>query len=422
MKEEAHSRRRESDLHERECESLRQRMDLYDLSSLLLPIFRIVELKVPNFFPDYLAKGPITWLLDFPIMLKQAFPQLEDFDFSDPSHSGWLQLMVKKCIGKAWQQKYPLSNRCDNLLWDPCQPLDNNRSGTVIFAPNTFQAELVLSLLDYWDLLYRNVLCDKYKSSLRESIELDNESCVALTVSDAEYLLNSALHNWACVDSPLRVAAMKKAGGYLNRLTVEILMAEESRVYDFAKSFEALSEDLVELKKMKDQAREKRTILKYRMNKCKELEDVIFDEVTEATEECPCFKVSRTYDEFNYIFPYVKDGGDINDLRRVKWYFKKTNSLTLYARRWSEVEAVKIELDDIKRGIKEREGFADLRAGECFHLRWLPCEALRSHIYSLKRLSLLGHFPKGLKDKKDNRLSISVFSAATKAGILMGDS
>jgi hypothetical protein len=79
---------------------------------------------------------------------------------------------------------------------------------------------------------------------------------VALTVSDAEYSLNSALHNWACVDSPLRVAAMKKAEGYLNRpiaFTVEISMAEESRVNDFVKSFEALSEDLVELKKIKDQ-------------------------------------------------------------------------------------------------------------------------------------------------------------------------
>jgi hypothetical protein len=104
LKEEALQPRREIDLREREWKSLRQRMDLYDLSSLLLPIFRIVELKVPNLFPDYLAQGPITWLLDFPILLRQAFPQLEDFDFSDPSHSGWLQLMVKKCIGKTWHQ------------------------------------------------------------------------------------------------------------------------------------------------------------------------------------------------------------------------------------------------------------------------------------------------------------------------------
>jgi hypothetical protein len=350
-------------------------MDLYDLSSLLLPIFRIVELKVPNLFPDYLAKGPITWLLDFPILLKQAFPQLEDFDLSDPLHSGWLQLMVKKCIGKLWQQRYPLSycwdGRCDNLLWNPYQPLCKERSSTVIFAPNTFQAGLVPLLLEHCDFLNRSVHCDHYKSSLREIIELNNESCVDSTVSDAEYLLNLALQNWAFADSPLRVAAMKKAGSYLNRpieFSVEFFYEEEKRVYDFAKSFEVLRDDLVELKKLNDQAQERREIFENRKGKCKELEDRIVEESNEAAKKYH-FSISR--DEFIDIFRHVREGRNLFDLQVVKWYFMTTNSLMLYARRWSEREAVSMELEDIKGRIKEREIHANQRAEECFRLRWL---------------------------------------------------
>jgi len=270
--------------------------------------------------------------------------------------------------------KYPLSYPCDNLVWNRYQPLDNNRASTVIFAPNTFQAGLVPLLLEHCDFLYRSVHCDKYKysfSSLREIIELDNESCVDSTVQDAEYLLNLALHNWACADSPLRVAAMKKARGYLNRpiaFTVETSMAEECRVYDFAASFEALKDDLVELKTLNDQAQERREIFKYREGKCKELEDRIVEEATEVAYEG---HVSISRNEFIAIFRYVSDGNNLFDCHEVKWYFRRTNSLKLYARRWSEMEAVSMELKDIKGRIEERERHANLRAEECFRLRWL---------------------------------------------------
>jgi chromosome segregation ATPase len=144
-------------------------------------------------------------------------------------------------------------------------------------------------------------------------------------------------------------------------------MAEEERVHDFAKSFEALRDDLVELKKLNDQAQERREVFKYREGKCKELEDRIVEKTTEAIKEYH-FSISRN--EFIDIFRYAREGRNLFDLR-VKWYFMTTNSLILYARRWSEMDAVSMELEDIKGRIEERERHANLRAEECFRLRWL---------------------------------------------------
>jgi hypothetical protein len=117
VKEDASSRRRELELL-----YLPQR--LTELRLQLHPILMQVRKLVPSLFPVHGANGwdltrSADWLVEFPRFLADTFPQLRNFDSSDPTNSGWLQWMAYECFDVDLQSHFHMSDRVLSLPWDP---------------------------------------------------------------------------------------------------------------------------------------------------------------------------------------------------------------------------------------------------------------------------------------------------------------
>jgi hypothetical protein len=194
VKEDASSRRRELELL-----YLSQR--LAELRLQLHPILMQVRKLVPSLFPVHGANGwdlarSVDWLVEFPRFLADTFPQLRNFDSSDPTNSGWLQWMAYECFDVDLQSRFHMSDLVRSLPWDPYKL--PGHCGDV--SPEEFQNPFVVGSF------HQEVLAFLMANAPKRA-----RSTYKLNAVTAKTLIKTALKDWGYPNSPFRVKALKTA-------------------------------------------------------------------------------------------------------------------------------------------------------------------------------------------------------------------
>ena len=225
----------DASIRKAEIELLRLPQRVKELGLQLFPILSEVSRVIPSLFPidprlgsnrNGLLEHPVEWLLAFPRLLVDAFPQLSNFDTADLSNSGWLQLMVFECLGADLQSRFHLNTRVRGLPWDSYEP--SSREAAVYldppyhpFLPGSFQCELIMFLV-YHDRGY-------FHSHLEASEELyssirDRDPTQCLPTATVKMRLAMAIDDWAYPNSPFHANALQQVrrNSYLSRSSSDI--------------------------------------------------------------------------------------------------------------------------------------------------------------------------------------------------------